>query len=76
MTSIKSLTTAELQKIRQDLIECAENDSNVFGLDISRIHLIDAEIEYRAKKRTLADDEQPENPILDRGLSFAPKNSY
>ena len=76
MTSIKSITTAELQKIRQDITKCAENTINVFGLDISHIHLIDAEIEYRAKKRTLADDEQPDNPILDMGQSFIPKTAY
>lgn len=79
MTSIKSLPTAELQKIRQDIIKCAENKLNVYGLDISHIHLIDKEIEARTSKIPATDcqDELNErNPILDMGTSFIPNTAY
>ena len=55
--TLNNYTTAELQKMRQDLIKCAENDLNVFGFTIADI---ETEIEFRASQRFPISDEQPE----------------
>ena len=73
MIPINRYPTIELLEIRKDLIKCAENNINVFGFSVADI---DTELEFRASKRTLADDEQPDNPILDMGQSFIPKTAY
>lgn len=55
--TIQNYTTKDLQKMRQDLIKCAENEMNVFAFSVADI---DEELEYRAQNRIPVCDEQPD----------------
>jgi len=63
LTTIKSYTTTQLQKMRQDLIKCAQNEMNAFSFTVNDI---DDELEYRAQNRIPSWDVEPhtENAFL------------
>lgn len=61
--TIQNYTTKDLQKMRRDLIKCAENEMNVFAFTIADI---DEELDFRAQNRIPSWDVEPhtENAFL------------
>lgn len=63
LTTIKSYTTTQLQKMRLHLLKGAQSDLNIFNYTI---HEIEEEIEFRASQRIPSWDTEPhtENAFL------------